>query len=116
MFSFELPPDLPEDKMSELIEGVTEGARKIGLYTTGVGFLVDERDEEEHPEKEHKLLMSFRIGDVAFSPRIQDPEQDEFNDQFRRIAASSVDDEVEDIRRRYSKEQETDGNEEAGTD
>jgi hypothetical protein len=50
------------------------------------------------------LVMQYQVGDVAFSPRVQDPETDQINDQFREIALDSLDDDVQSIKDKYRKD------------
>lgn len=104
MFS-EFPDDLPytEEQLGGLIERFEDQTRKIGLYLKHAGLHVEPSSLDKTESEDPKLVMIFGIGSVAFSPRIQDPEQDEINDQFRQIASSSVDDDIESIRKRYKK-------------
>lgn len=117
----ELPKDLPEEKLREKVEELEDKCRKVGLYLNGVALNIDQgpQDEEDtDPIKAHSLLVQFGIGDVAFSKRIQDPEQDKMDDEFRVIAAADVDDDMERIRQQYLKGQDEDSTEpddQAGT-
>lgn len=118
----ELPPDIPEEKFKDLIDELTNRARKIGLYLTGVSFHVDvtnDQPEQEDPtvgpveeqlpdteeitDKKHLLVMAFQVGDIAFAPRVQDPETDKFNDEFRKIDSHATYEEFEAIRNKYLK-------------
>lgn len=107
----EYPDDLPytEEQLGGLIERFENETRKIGLYLKHAGLHVDPSSPDEPSERQDpKLVMIFGIGSVAFSSRVQDPEQDEINDEFRRIASSSIDDDIESIRQRYKKENDGD--------
>lgn len=97
-----LPEDVPEEKLKELADVLSDKSRKIGLYSLGVGFIEDPDSEEGEPSQ-HTLVMQYQIGDIAFSPRVQDPETDQMNDEFRKIATATIDDDVEEIKKRYLK-------------
>lgn len=111
----DLPPNFPEDKFQDLLEKMGDKARQIGLYVNGAALNVDEEGEPLTGEKRHVLVMQFTVGDVAFSKRVQDPEEDQFDTEFKKFESGQVKDQVEDIRQRYLKGQADDGDqEEAG--
>ena len=101
-----LPPDIPEEKLRPLLEKFTDGARRLGLYTEGISVHVDANPDPGSPPK-HKLVAQFSLGDQAFSKRVQDPETDQMNHEFRKIEGQSVRDQWEEIRRQHLGEEES---------
>ena len=95
-----LPPEIPEEKFESLVDKLADDSRKIGLYVNGVALNVDEDDT---PDKMHMLVMQFVIGDVAFSDRVQDPEADEFDLEFKKIEKGTIIDQMQNIREQYEK-------------
>jgi len=95
-----LPPEIPEEKFEALVDKFADESRKIGLYVNGVALNVD---EDDIPDKKHMLVMQFVIGDVAFSDRIQDPEADEFDLEFKKIEKGTIIDQMQNIREQYEK-------------
>lgn len=93
-----LPPDLPEDKLRPLLEKFTDGARKLGLYTEGIAINVDANPDGP---PQHKLVAQFSIGDQAFTKRVQDPESDSIDHEFRKIEGQTLRDQWEEIRRKH---------------
>lgn len=98
----ELPPDLPDEKLQPLIEELKEQAQKIGLYVSAVALNVDHGDPDETDpdaavERRHQLMMQFTLGSQAFSNRVQDPESDNFDTEFKKIESGALQDNVSDI-------------------
>lgn len=92
----ELPEGVTREMIEALVVRAVEANEKIGLYAT----------PDSHVELHGDRLVfvgSFRIGDIAFSQRVQNPEQAAFDDQFRAIEADSVADQAEDIRNAFRK-------------
>lgn len=78
-----LPDGVTEDQVTALVEDVLEKIKKVGLYCKGAHVAVGDDDLGDEP-----VLMihgMFTFGKVAFTPRIQDPEQDAVDDQFNVI-------------------------------
>lgn len=93
----ELPEGVTQEMVNALINRVVEACEKIGLYASG------DMTVESHGGR-IVLLANFQIGDIAFSQRVQNPEQDAFDDQFRAIEADSVADRADDIRNMFKKD------------
>lgn len=78
-----LPEGVTEEQVRGLVETITEEANGIGLYAAPM--------VQAHCQGDTMLLvMQFRIGDVAFLPRVQDPEQDKVDDTFRAIETDNA--------------------------
>jgi hypothetical protein len=68
---------------------IEEAARKIGLY-------VDASQVTVLPTPfgaQAALVVDFLVGDIAFSKRVQDPDTDSFDRQFKELEVSMQDDE-----------------------
>lgn len=104
----ELPPEIPEEKLRPFLEKFTDEARKLGLYVEAMAVNIDahEPDDPAYHEPRHILVTQFIIGDHAFSATVQDPETDKMNHEFRKIESGSVNDAIEDIRKKYQKKDE----------
>lgn len=63
---------------------VSERLATCGIYLRGLGV----HGDDENNDLEVRILMDFTMGDLAFSPRVQNPAQDRIN----REAASMADD------------------------
>lgn len=99
--SEEFPPELPEEGLRALTESVQDGLRKIGLYVEGMGINID--TDEDPAERVHSLMLQCGIGDVAFSKRVQDPEGDSFDTEFKKIELGATDDQISGIINQYKK-------------
>lgn len=95
------PPNDPNEeyyeKLAPVIEKLQEEARKIGLYVSAA-FLQPDPMTIPGEKTEPRIIVTFAVGDVAFSDRVQNPEQDEVEDQFRGIEHGMVRDQVEEIK------------------
>lgn len=90
-----LPEGVTEEGVDSLVRAVIEATNGIGLYATP--------RVEMHFHGDLMLLnMQFDIGQVAFTKRVQDPEQDKFDDSFRGIEGDAVRDKVKGIKERFS--------------
>lgn len=106
------PPDddsvssLTEEQVTPLLEKTQDEFRKIGLYLSGVIVQEDIRPDAELEPGEHRvhrLMVQFDLGEIAFSTRMTDPEAAGVDDTFREIAAADVEEQIEEIRRKYGK-------------
>lgn len=89
--------------VAALVEKLTEGTRKIGLYVESAGLgatdgigptvvsdLAAMKKVVAGDDGDLLLMVGFAIGDVAFSKRVQNPEQDEVDDQVRAMLPDPV--------------------------
>jgi hypothetical protein len=103
--------ELTEQRIEELYGAL----RKVGLYENSLKRFSagDERPEDDEyitPDKKGSsrefLIMDLHVGDVAFTKRIQAPEQADFDAQFaamtRNFSQTEFDDINEKIRRRLA--------------
>lgn len=106
----------PNEELSSLLNSLgselTDSARKLGLYAEHVSVGVTGnvppdsiKDIEslkkvvEGDDGEVLVMVTFAIGDVAYSKRIQDPEQDEIDDQVRTMLPDPAEELREKIRK-----------------
>lgn len=92
-----LPEGVTREMLDALVSRVVEELEKIGLYADG------EVHVEGHGEH-LALIGNFRIGDIAFSQRVQNPQQDAFDDQFRAIETDNLYDQADDIRNEFKRD------------
>lgn len=105
--------DDPREKLSAVMKDLEDQARKLGLYIEHAAIASSDpegamesledadklRELLASDEDEVYLMATFAIGDVAWSKRVQDPEQDKIDDQFRVIAPDPVEELREKMRR-----------------
>lgn len=78
-------------------EGLAERAKKLGLYAEGPAQItMVPTPFGPRPA----LVQQFQIGRIAFTDRVQDPDTDKFNDDFRTIEVQAQDDAFLDERAR----------------
>lgn len=103
-----------EEQVERIITQLTQRCEQVGLYASNVA--VSSKDSVD-PELMAKLeaenglkaaltngdvgltvFMNFRVGDVAFSERVQNPVKAELDQQFLSIVPSMTEMEIEKIR------------------
>lgn len=90
-----LPEGVTEEQVDSLIREFLAATEKIGLYgSPHVAVDVD--------QGKVCLFMSFEIGDLAFSKRVQNPEQDKVDSQFHQIETEAVRDRFQAIKDKFS--------------
>lgn len=88
------------EQLMERAGAMKERAEKIGLYIEGPPHII----EVPTPfGSRPALVQQFQIGRVAYQKRIQDPESDKFDDQFRVMEVEAQDDAFLDERERIRK-------------
>ena len=65
--------------------------RRIGVYSDSTHVL-------EFPDGTPVLVIDAYLGDVAFSKRVQDPEQHDFDREFKKMTLGTVADDFLDAR------------------
>lgn len=99
----EMPVPTPEQfsHARELEDKLRFAAQRIGLYSTDITLAsavgLDGKAQV-------MLLTTFTPGDVAWSARIQEPEQHKMDEEFRSIEDDLAEDEFEQYRRQLAKE------------
>ena len=83
-------PEQMVNAMAVLPDQLETAFRDVGLYSPSVHW-----HEEERPT----LIMEFIIGDVAFTNRVQSPDQFGIDHEFSLMTRGLVTDEFESIRR-----------------
>jgi hypothetical protein len=121
--SFLPPPDdqnLPEPTPEQLaqleakVEELEGAARKVGLYRQ-THLLVLEPTTTKDGDRTARLTIvaNFTAGDVAWSPRVQNPEGHDVDRQFRSIQSELETDEFEQYRQALEERIEREGDEDA---
>jgi len=93
----DFPEGITRERVQTLLNDLSEKASHLGLYSTlQIEVQVIENDA---------LLANviFRIGKLAFAPRVQNPEEAKFADSFRQIEVGLIKDEKDNIINRYRK-------------
>lgn len=105
------PPDDDDDEMHdeafraeasvlmERAEHVAEHAKTLGLYAEGPPQITSVPTPFG---MKPALVQQFQIGRIAFQPRVQDPESEKFDDQFRVMEIQTQDDAFLDERQRIA--------------
>lgn len=88
-------------KLEALTQELEARAAEVGLYAqTAVVLAQPEEDVSEEESAPATLIVNFLIGDRAWSDAVQNPEQVDFDKQFRMMAADLEDDEFDEYRKR----------------
>lgn len=77
--------DHNEERMgefSDLVHKVTEQVEAIGLYPAHAPVTVSQAPPHGDEKPDPVIQMRFQIGDVAWLPRVQTPEQFDLDTQF----------------------------------
>lgn len=74
-----MPKEFSQQEFEDMANEVTDRLRKMGLYVDEVAM--GEAQEFGSPF----LIAVATVGDLAFSDRVLNPEQERFNDEFRNI-------------------------------
>ena len=94
-----VPDDLP---LAAKSEELAKALRAIGLYEDQSQWISQgERPDEFSPPQQDQrniLVMDLLIGELAFSKRIQDPEQFDVDAEFRTMMGGLETSEVDDTR------------------
>ena len=106
-----------EHELREKTEALEAGLREAGLYFNRTQLVMPpEEGEEEEPDKgimaqpkptvpgNSMLIVDCLVGDVAFSDRVQDPAQQDWDRSFREIMRGAVANDFEEERRNLMKE------------
>lgn len=98
---FDEPHESPysEERYRALHDELEKKLEKIGCYVRNTGFQ-QPVDNDGNFVGDPFLILECQVGGVAWLPRVQDPEQDKFNDEFRGIEGDESKEEFEEIRRK----------------
>lgn len=100
LFPDQPPSPFPHERLQELTDELEENLKRIGCYVLSTGLQVP-MDEEGNLTGEPFLVITCSIGNVAWSPRVQDPEQDKVDDEIRGIESGQTEEDFEAIREQY---------------
>lgn len=78
-----LPDGVTSEQATALVEEVLEKIKKLGLYCKGAHVAVAEDNFNDEPNLMIHAIFTF--GKVVFTPRVQNPEQDVVDDEFKII-------------------------------
>jgi hypothetical protein len=97
-----LPFGATMEQVEALVKQAEEDLAKIGLYAEPAA-------QSRHGDDELYLLMNFRVGDVAFTKRVQDPETDKTDDVIRGMESNAVFETRDEIIERYKRKGQSHG-------
>ena len=83
----------PSEDAASALEQLEDAARKLGLY-------LDRAMWVPTPGGPPALVVDFLIGDVAWSPRVQDPDQAAADTAFSQIAVEETKTDFDDLAER----------------
>lgn len=99
------PNDERNEKLDALfrekVDQVENTARKIGLYIQDAGLVIPKGRDPMHPEIEEGtpvMVATFSVGDIAFSDRVLNPEQDSVEKEFRKLSLQAEQEKFDDLR------------------
>lgn len=90
-----------ENRFKDAAEVLAEGARKVGLYVEDMGVVMSPPGSFDEPTP--VMVCNFNIGDQAFSARVQDPDQDQMETEFKKLARQAETDNFEQLRERLAR-------------
>lgn len=84
-----------DESHRKLVEDLENETRKIGLYMDYARVMPGD-------EEGTKLMVhtSFLVGDIAWSTRVQDPDQHEIDKQFQSVTDGLEDEQLNEVRRK----------------
>lgn len=94
-------PEIPEGRLAllrEKSEAIAAAADKLGLYSTGMqlGAAVDPVTGDN---AQLMIVSTFAIGDLAFSKRVQQPEQEAVDNDVAGMETDLMRERLEELRR-----------------
>jgi hypothetical protein len=99
-------PHFDDGILAAKVEEVEAALRPLGLYFDRARWLhqeaEDEGDRRGAKDGTAILVASFMVGDLAFSARVQDPQQSDFDSSFRAMAAEMRREETEELIRKMA--------------
>lgn len=100
---FEEPEEahVPEEELQQLTTALEENARKRGLYLAGIAVSVVQDPENTGEPTPLIVQATFQVGTVAFSTRVQDPEQDAVEDEVRGFERDITETQWNELRQQY---------------
>ena len=101
---FDFDPANPEhnQKLHELSDEIERRLEKLGVYVRNTAFNVPQ-DDEGRSIGDPFFEVTGLIGSIAWQARVQDPEQDKMDDEFRGLASDVTEQQFQEIRRQAQK-------------
>lgn len=94
-------PD-PLEKYGEMFrekaDALESAARKVGLYIRDAGLTMVPTPTDTGMEMRPVMIGNFSVGDQAWSDRVQNPEQDSTETEFRKMAVETEKEKFEETR------------------
>lgn len=87
------------ERLLEAGETVADKAERLGLYIEGSQIVPMDTPMGPQPG----LVCIFKVGDVAFTDRVQQPEQNESDDQLRVMQQQMAETDYEETKERIAK-------------
>jgi hypothetical protein len=75
-----------DEEAQRLMEELENSARKLGLYADNLAIGVPMGGPNLDDEERMVVVGQFTIGDIAWSDRVQNPQADETDMEFRKMA------------------------------
>lgn len=94
----EWPEGVTKEKVEALLEEAAGELKKIGLYAHPVMQL-------DVQSGQVIAYMAFEVGQLAFSKRVQNPEQDEVDRAFHQFEAQATRERYEEIRKKFIRDE-----------
>jgi hypothetical protein len=105
-FDEQMGESASEDRQNlfrDLVEQIEARCQKVGLYTRAITVHPDPNSTDmRHPER-FVIIGHFTLGDLAFAPRVQNPEQAQVDDEFRGMQMDAEEAEWEELRKRHER-------------
>lgn len=94
-----------EELFRSKVDGVEAAARRCGLHVHDLGLTLGPRIDHDPITGEHTMdgmqpvmVGNFAVGDAAWSDRIQNPQQDSTEAEFRKMAVEAEKEKFEETR------------------
>jgi hypothetical protein len=96
----------PEPIDPQILEQLQPKQEQMEAALRDVGLYVDKATWIVAPGQNPSLMMECFLGDVAFTKRVQDPTQNDFDASFREMTASLAKEAFEEMRERIKRGEE----------
>lgn len=84
-----------EEQVEALVTQVVDNVEKLGVYSDGPPVFMT------HKDGRLGFVVQFTVGDVAFTKRVQNPQQDEIDSTFHKFQSDEVREKFESIKEKF---------------